>query len=346
MWYTKGGMSRRGLARVLEAFEVLRMLLTLRARFGSPWIAVLTYHRAATVDDRYPFDPGVIDVTPEELDWQIGFAKDWFSIIGIEELQGFARGHSLPRNPVHITFDDGYKDNFTTILPILKKHGASASFYIATDYIENRRLFWWDKVHYIFKTTKKDRITLQYPGPMELDVAADRGRAIRSVIRVIKHCYDLDLDRFLAELVFAAEVTLDAARERLLADQMLMTWEEIRALHAAGMSIQSHTITHRVLDTLPEKRLRDELGGAREILEGKLHTPVCAIAYPVTLTMRHHPTLRRAIKDTGYELGFADGDGVNFRKEFDPLEIKRLGPEVGLSHAHFSAMLAVPHFAP
>jgi peptidoglycan/xylan/chitin deacetylase (PgdA/CDA1 family) len=331
---------------MLETFEVLRMLLTLRARFGSPWIAVLTYHRAAKIDQDYKFDPGVIDVTPEELDWQIGFAKDWFSIIGIEELQAFARGKSLPRNPVHITFDDGYKDNFTTILPILKKHGANASFYIATDYIENRRIFWWDKVHYIVKSTKKERVTLTYPGPLTLDVAADRGRAIRSAIRVIKHCYDLDLDRFLEELAAAADVSLDRRHERALADEMLMTWDEIRAMHAAGMGIQSHTITHRVLDTLPERRLRDELGGAREILEGKLHAPVCAIAYPVTLTMRHHPTLRRAIKDSGYELGFADGNGVNFRREFDPLEIKRLAPEVGLSHAHFSAMLAVPYLAP
>jgi peptidoglycan/xylan/chitin deacetylase (PgdA/CDA1 family) len=339
-------MSRRAIARLLDAAEVLRVLLAARSRFGSPWLAVLTYHRAAKVGGDYVFDPGVVDVTPEELDWQLGFVKEWFSVVDLEALRGFVHGKSLPRNPVHITFDDGYKDNFSTILPILKKHDAPATFFVATDYIENRRLFWWDRVHYIFKTTRKDRLTLTYPGPMVLDVAAARDRAIQAAIRVVKYCYDLDIERFLGELADAAGVTLDRSTERALADEQLMTWDEIRELQAAGMAIQSHTVTHRVLDTLPDKRLREELAVSREVIEGKLRTPVRSIAYPVTLSIGQNPSVRRALQDTGYDLGFTTGDGVNLRKGFDPLDVKRLAPEVGLTHAHFGAMLAVPHFAP
>ena len=45
-----------------------------------------------------------------------------------------------------MTFDDGYLDNHDVALPILVKHGVRAVFFLATDYIERRRLFWWDRV--------------------------------------------------------------------------------------------------------------------------------------------------------------------------------------------------------
>ncbi|NLL96455.1 MAG: polysaccharide deacetylase family protein [Clostridiaceae bacterium] len=46
-------------------------------------------------------------------------------------------GSPLPKNPVIITFDDGYESNYTIGYPILKKYGLNACIFIITNAIGN-----------------------------------------------------------------------------------------------------------------------------------------------------------------------------------------------------------------
>jgi len=59
-----------------------------------------------------------------------------------------------------------------------------------------------------------------------------------------------------------------------------MNWQQIRAIHAAGMEIGSHTLTHRPPSTLNDKELRYELIESRRVLEDGLGAPVTAISSP------------------------------------------------------------------
>lgn len=341
-------MDRSSLANVLERAKIPSLLLQLRTRGASPWITVLTYHRAAQPSDAAKFDDGVVDVTPEAFDRQVGYLKKWFDIVTIDDLVEFRRGGSLPKNPVLITFDDGYLDNYEVALPILQKHGATAVFFIATWYLEERRLFWWDKINYVIKSSEKSVIGLTYPAPEILALGPDeaaRARAIKRVLRIVKDHHGLDLPRFLDALCASCGVTLSVADERRLADAMLMTWDHVKKLRAAGMDVQSHTSTHRVLQTLPEEKLAGELGGSREVLEGILGEKVRAISYPVGKPMRFTPGIRNAVRKAGYELGFSNGTGVNHRWDFDPLDAKRISLDAGLSDSFFHSMLALPYLA-
>jgi peptidoglycan/xylan/chitin deacetylase (PgdA/CDA1 family) len=124
-----------------------------------------------------------------------------------------------------------------------------------------------------------------------------------------------------------------------------MTWDQVKALRTAGMDVQSHTSTHRVLQTVPEEELLSELGSAREVLEGVLGEPVRAISYPVGKPLRYTPHIRNAVRAAGYELGFSNGTGVNHRWDFDPLDARRISLDVSLSDAFFRAMMALPYLA-
>ncbi len=44
-----------------------------------------------------------------------------------------SQGTSLPEKSIAVTFDDGYEDNFTNALPILKKYDAKATIYLVVD---------------------------------------------------------------------------------------------------------------------------------------------------------------------------------------------------------------------
>src|SRR5437879_11917656 len=117
-------MSRRRLARALDEAKVLKAVLAWRATFGSPWIAVLTYHRVADppwmAGRGSLFDDGVIDTSPEELDQQLAFVKAHFDPISLDDLLAFRRGGALPKNPALVTFDDGYRDNHDLAMPLSK----------------------------------------------------------------------------------------------------------------------------------------------------------------------------------------------------------------------------------
>ena len=58
------------------------------------------------------------------------------------------------------------------------------------------------------------------------------------------------------------------------------SWDQLREMRAAGMSIQSHTHSHPFLSELDEPRLREELRRSREILDTQLGQRTNEIAFP------------------------------------------------------------------
>jgi peptidoglycan/xylan/chitin deacetylase (PgdA/CDA1 family) len=340
-------MSRRWqIAGVLDKLGVTAGLLRLRARGPSPWLPVFTYHRVHPNPDDNPFDDGVVDATPDEFDRQMAIVSRSFNPLGIDQLCDWADGRPLPPNPVAITFDDGYLDNHQHALPILQRHGVRATFFIATTYISERRLFWWDRICYLVKHARGDTLTLGYPAPYRGDLANDRRGVLRYVLRLVKDQFDLDLPRLLDELTAASGLPWSDAIERAHADRMLMTWDHVRALRAAGMDVQSHTRTHRVLHTLPHARLQDELAGSKADLERELGEPVRAVSYPIGKRIHERPAIRDAVRDAGYAIGFSNATGVNHLwGKLDRYDVHRLAMDRGLPDAYFRGILAFPYLA-
>jgi peptidoglycan/xylan/chitin deacetylase (PgdA/CDA1 family) len=339
-------MSKRGqLAQVLHRTGALKAILAFRARTPTPWLSVLTYHRIAREGEEEPFDSGVVDVTLEGFDRQVAFLKNHFNVVGVDDLCAFARGGSLPPNPVAITFDDGYLDSYEYALPILLRHRCKGIFFIATKYIEERRLYWWDRAAYVLKNTVRGRIRLRYP-ELEIDLRGDRDREIHRVFRVIKH-RTLDISTFLDELSKASGIAWSPDLERAAVDRLLMRWDHVRALHRAGMDVQSHTRTHRVLHTLAPHELADEMVGSRLDLERELGAPVRSIAYPVGKPVGPDSAIRSALAESGYEIGFSNGTGPTpLWGPIDRFDIRRQTIERDLSDEFLLSILAVPALAP
>ena len=330
------------MAHVLEKSGATAMMLGLRRTTRPPWLPVLTFHRVAEPAQPYLFDDGVIDTSPADFERQIATIAEHFTPIGIAETIAATDGGRLPPNPVLVTFDDGYLDNFETALPILQRHGVRAVFFIATHFLSHRELFWWDKISFLFKTSQRSRIRIRYPFDLELDLDACRA-SIRTALRIVKDHPSLDLPRFLDELVGETGVAWSRAFERTLADTLLMTWTQVRMLHDAGMDVQSHTRTHRVLQNLSPVELRNELVGSRADLEYQLETPVTAISYPVGHRLGDREDVRAALRDAGYRLGFTNATGTHkVVHAGDRSDVSRIGLDARMPATLFKAMLAAP----
>ncbi len=91
-------------------------------------IPILMYHSVASLP-KSAITRG-LNVTPKLFNLQMWLLKKLgYKGLGIDELQPYLVGEKQGK-VVGITFDDGYKNNLTYAMPILKKFGHSATCYI------------------------------------------------------------------------------------------------------------------------------------------------------------------------------------------------------------------------
>jgi len=342
---------RERVAGLLHRTGALAAVMQLRRLAPLSTLSIVTYHHIAEHDPAYPYDPDVADASPDQFRRQMEALARHFTPIGIEELLRAVDGMPLPKNPVMVTFDDGYASCHDVALPILRAVGVRATFFIATSFVEQRRLYWWERIALLLTQSSKDRARIRYP--RTLDVSPRDPRARDRLGGIVKVTPALDVERFLDELATALGVPWTPDIEAQYAAGLIMTWDQIRALGRAGMDVESHGNRHRVLQTLDEGGLRDELSGSRALLESRLGRPIRAIAYPVGRAVTTDPTIRTALRDAGYRIGFSNKSGANRMwppalrgvVPLDPFDIRRVATERSMSDAMFLTQVAVPQFA-
>ncbi|HWE23620.1 MAG TPA: polysaccharide deacetylase family protein [Myxococcales bacterium] len=105
-------------------------------------VPILMYHSVGA-------DSDPLTVAPEEFDAQLDFLQSaGFNTVSLADLIDAQNGAALPRNPVVLTFDDGYLDAYTTVLPRLLQRGQVATFFIVSGFCardEATRVTKWQK---------------------------------------------------------------------------------------------------------------------------------------------------------------------------------------------------------
>ena len=80
-----------------------------------------------------------LEVTPEWLEQKIlEYKQKGYTFISIDDLQTL-NSHKW----VCVTFDDGYRDNYTLAYPLLKRLGVPFTVYVSTGFIDNTLPMWW-----------------------------------------------------------------------------------------------------------------------------------------------------------------------------------------------------------
>lgn len=77
-----------------------------------------------------------------------------------------------------------------------------------------------------------------------------------------------------------------------------MDWADLRELIDGGMSIQSHTMNHRPLQTLSDKEIYSEAQESKELLEKILHINVAAMSFPHG---SYNQKIIRIVGEAGYK---------------------------------------------
>jgi len=233
-------------------------------------LSILTYHRVlAEQDALFPNE-----VTAQRFDQQMSLLKRVFNVLPLEEAVERLKSGTLPERAISITFDDGYADNVTIALPILQRHGLAATFFIATAYLNGGRMF-NDTVIEVIRRSTDDFLDLECMGlgTHVVSSAVAKVSAINHILSQVK---------YLPEQAREEKVALLCTHVRCgqLPDNLMMTTQQLKDLHQAGMGIGAHTAHHPILAGMSADAVRQEIVEGRQFLEALLGLSVNLFAYP------------------------------------------------------------------
>jgi peptidoglycan/xylan/chitin deacetylase (PgdA/CDA1 family) len=229
-----------------------------------------------------------------------------------------ARG-ALPARAVCITFDDGYADNERTALPILRKLGLPATFFISTGYSDGGCMF-NDGVIEVVRRASLGTYDLSSLGLgiHGLGDSASRRATIDALIGQLKY-------RPLRErnaLVEQLSAKLGSAPPKGL----MMCPAQIKRLCDEGMQIGGHTVNHPILALLNEEEARAEIVNGKRRLEEITGMPVTLFAYPNGKPGRDYGARDAAlVRQAGFAAAVSTLDGVAKRGS-DPFQLPRFNP--------------------
>ncbi|MEK6735504.1 MAG: polysaccharide deacetylase family protein [Pseudomonadota bacterium] len=294
----------------------LKTLLSLLSPTGKRGrLSIVIYHRVLTESDLLLGNK----VNSDTFDSHLGYLTRYFNILPLSEAVQRLSSGTLPSRAACVTFDDGYADNVEIALPILQKHGVPATFFIATGFI-NGGIMWNDKVIELIRRAPGDTLDLGKIGlgNHAISSISQRQQLLFPLIDKLKYLPFEERHRRVDQLCELVPVALP--------DNLMMTSEQIRKLHQAGMEIGGHTINHPILARLDDNLAFSEIANGKEMLESIIGEPVHLFAYPNGKPgqdyLLQHPAM---IKKIGFKAAVSTAWGAA-RRSTDIYQLPRFTP--------------------
>lgn len=260
-------------------------------RWAGPRVSVMIFHRVLPeVDPLFPHE-----LHAARFDDMLAVLARGFRVMTLGQAHRHWLAGTLPRRALVITFDDGYADNAEVALPLLRKHGLAATFFVATGFLDGGRM-WNDTVIEALRRCRQDSVDLEALGLGRLDLrsVAQRRAAIEAVLPRIKYRPLAAREEMLSEL-------LDACGHPALPGGLMMRSAQVQQLHAEGMEIGGHTVNHPILTELDDAAAGIEIREGRRRLQDITGAGVDVFAYPNGRPQRDYDARHVAmVRDQGF----------------------------------------------
>ncbi len=260
-----------------------------------------------------------------------------------------------------LTFDDGYYDFYENAFPILRAHQVPATVFLPTDFIGTNKWFWTDRLMTLF--LQKERA-----GSIGQEAKNGRQRAEREERRVgvreqlrsgngfankignLRGSYETRLEKAIQILKVYRDEEIEEIIEELsnkwnvnpeLPGRAFLSWDEVKEMAQSGLiTFGSHTASHRILTTLKDDEIWDELIRSRQkLIDERVADPsFIPFCYP---NGNYNEKIVRMVKEAGYSLAVTTEKGWN-RFDADPFTLKRIGihQDMTFTEAMFGCRIA------
>lgn len=255
---------------VLVGLGFDRMLLRRKHKTS----CIINFHGVRSGGEN-PFNNRHIPVA--EFEKILIYLKKRFEIVPLSTLFDEHRNKKKGgKKKIALTFDDGYSNNFNIALPLLKKHGIPATYYIITQGLEDADFYVWpDKVDAHQFQNRQDIVVdeLCFPYPTYYNQETGKG-----LIEFLKS-KGSSINSIVSSFVTASDMKTISARFPELFE--IIRGNELAAFATEDLlEFGSHTHSHPNLEFLNKAEALKELKNSKELLEKKLGREVHSLAFP------------------------------------------------------------------
>lgn len=249
---------------------------------------ILLYHRVINLVS----DPWRLSIDPEFFEWQIEYLHNNYDIVPFGEMEV-----DSSKEQVSITFDDGYFDNYSIVLPILERYGVPATIFVSSQNVGKEVEFWWDEIerHIYSNSNCPKRVSLD---GVEYELENDdmKWDACWSIRNKFKGMNAKERAIALREL---ANVTGDNSGPR--GDRRSVSVDELKRLDESPfISIGGHTVTHSCLASLERDEKKWEIEESKSELEKLLGHKLVSFAFPFGRKTDYDEETIRIALNAGY----------------------------------------------
>lgn len=271
----------------------MRRFLRIRKRdraSQAPPALILAYHRIG----KEALDPWQMCVEPAHFRAQLDYVRRHFNVV---PLTGLDRPGGDGRPRACLTFDDGYLDNYDIAVPLLRRLGLPAAFFVPAQNLTTGALFWWELVDYLFWKQASgtraelraggERFILRLPGPAAREEALrlrwsaahpPPNGVCRHYLALCAWLKSLPADR--QEEATAQLLTLAGPAAGAYPGFAKMGRAALTALVRDGFELGAHTMRHPALGRQDVRTQRWEIEEGGRLLEDLQGGKVRCFAYP------------------------------------------------------------------
>lgn len=295
---------------------------------------VLMYHRVLK-DDEHQLTgshPAIV-VDQKTFAAHMALLKRRFNVLSLEEFASCLENKvDFPDRSCVITFDDGWRDNFTNALPVLRRYDLPALIFLPANYVGCGRLFWPEALTHLLCTavreirrqpTRRATLAKLLDGTTlgaVLDIPDADPRA--TIIEAVRTQRGGHSRAQMEALVTALGRALGVQPDQLGTQTQdgFMNWGEVEAMSASGVAFGGHGAEHHLLTQVSPDEVRSEIGESKRMLDTRLNAKVATFSYPNGYWT---PEIRSEVEAAGFRVAFVTRRGF-VSCDDDPLTVKRL----------------------
>ena len=303
---------------------ICRLILLFWTIFRKKGTVILMYHSISQDSD---IDI-LIDnkVSPNNFEKQMQYIAKKKKVISLAAFLDYTKNKDKRlKNSVVITFDDGYLDNYTVALPILKKYGLPATFFITTGLIGKASVY--DKLSYLVMSTERDKISVSFGDGIsrEFSLVSKKDKydfIDKSTIFLENMSNEMQLD-FLRSI--STKLRGDSFDIEQYNPKIMMSWEDCKIMSTHDkVFLGIHTVSHPNLAKLSPDAVWKEIAYSKEKLEGFIGQKAEFFAYPYGKRSHYNNNVVEILKQSGFQCALTTEMGANNGKD-DLYQLKRVG---------------------
>jgi peptidoglycan/xylan/chitin deacetylase (PgdA/CDA1 family) len=301
-------------------------------------LSILIFHRVLPQADS--LFPDEMDAA--RFDLLCGWLARSFCVLPLDKAAEQLFEGRLPARALSITFDDGYADNHGVALPILRRHGLCATFFVATGFLDGGRM--WNDT--LVESVRGCRLPSLEVGHIDQGPASSEATHLTTLPLSTVHERRLAIDRLIGvakylpkddRVAFAEAVARVSGA--IISDDLMMRSEEVISLRRAGMTVGGHTVHHPILARLERLQARQEIERGKAALEDLLQEDVTLFAYPNGKPCRDFlPDHADLVREAGFGFAVTTAPGAA-RASSDRFQLPRFTPW-DRSHWRFGLRMA------